>query len=68
MTAPAAALSLIPNSTEISSGRSARPRSFEMIAEAADAVEMIVAQGIDTAMNKYNRRKEPPAEETQTDK
>src|ERR1700704_1363120 len=40
----------------------------EMIAEAANAVEMIVAQGIDTAMNKYNRRKEPPAEEKQTDK
>src|ERR1700730_10140341 len=39
----------------------------EMIAEAADAVEMIVAQGIDTAMNKYNRRKEPPEEETETD-
>jgi PTH1 family peptidyl-tRNA hydrolase len=38
----------------------------EMIAEAADAVEMIVAQGIDAAMNKYNRRKEPPAEETET--
>jgi peptidyl-tRNA hydrolase, PTH1 family len=39
----------------------------EMIAEAADAVEMIVAQGIDAAMNKYNRRKEPPAEETETE-
>jgi hypothetical protein len=26
-------------------------------------VEMIVAQGIDAAMNKYNRRKEPPADE-----
>jgi peptidyl-tRNA hydrolase, PTH1 family len=35
----------------------------EMIGEAADAVEMIVAQGIDAAMNKYNRRKEPPADE-----
>jgi peptidyl-tRNA hydrolase, PTH1 family len=37
----------------------------EMIAEAADAVEMIVAQGIDAAMNKYNRRKEPPADEAE---
>ena len=37
-----------------------------MIAEAADAVEMIVAQGIDAAMNKYNRRKEPPADEAET--
>jgi peptidyl-tRNA hydrolase, PTH1 family len=35
----------------------------EMISEAADAVEMILAQGIDPAMNKYNRRKEPPPEE-----
>src|ERR1700694_4446996 len=38
----------------------------EVIAGEADAVEMIVAQGIDAAMNKYNRRKEPPAEETET--
>jgi len=37
----------------------------EMIAEAADAVEMIVAQGIEAAMTKYNRRKEPPADETE---
>jgi PTH1 family peptidyl-tRNA hydrolase len=29
----------------------------EMIAEAGDAVEMILKQGIDAAMNKYNRRK-----------
>lgn len=35
----------------------------EMISEAADAVEMILAQGIDAAMNRYNRRKEPPPEE-----
>jgi len=35
----------------------------EMIAEAADAVEVMVAKGIDAAMNKYNRRKEPPADE-----
>jgi PTH1 family peptidyl-tRNA hydrolase len=35
----------------------------EMVAEAADAVEMIMAQGIDAAMNKYNRRKELPADE-----
>ncbi len=32
----------------------------EMIADAADAVEMILEKGIDVAMNKYNRRK--PAE------
>jgi peptidyl-tRNA hydrolase, PTH1 family len=33
----------------------------EMIGEAGDAVEMILKQGIDAAMNKYNRRK--PAED-----
>jgi PTH1 family peptidyl-tRNA hydrolase len=33
----------------------------EMIGEAGDAVEIILKQGIDAAMNKYNRRK--PAEE-----
>jgi PTH1 family peptidyl-tRNA hydrolase len=38
----------------------------EMISEAADAVEMILAQGIDPAMNKYNRRREPPPEETES--
>jgi PTH1 family peptidyl-tRNA hydrolase len=35
----------------------------EMIGEAGDAVEMILAQGIDAAMNKYNRRKDSPPEE-----
>jgi PTH1 family peptidyl-tRNA hydrolase len=35
----------------------------EMIGEAGDAVEMILTQGVDAAMNKYNRRKLPPAEE-----
>jgi PTH1 family peptidyl-tRNA hydrolase len=37
----------------------------EMIADAADAVEMILEKGIDAAMNKYNRRKpfEDEAEE-----
>lgn len=34
----------------------------EMVAEAGDAVEMILTQGIAAAMNKYNRRV-PPAEE-----
>jgi PTH1 family peptidyl-tRNA hydrolase len=37
----------------------------EMISEAADAVEMILAQGVDAAMNKFNRRKEPPPDEEQ---
>src|SRR6266851_388614 len=39
----------------------------EMIGEAGDAVEMILSQGLDAAMTKYNRRKpaepEEPAEE-----
>jgi len=38
----------------------------EMVGEAGDAVEMILAQGLDAAMTKYNRRKptEPPEAET----
>jgi PTH1 family peptidyl-tRNA hydrolase len=39
----------------------------EMIADAADAVEMILEKGIDSAMNKYNRRK-PLEGETQEKK
>src|SRR6266853_6190612 len=35
----------------------------EMIGEAGDAVEMILTQGIDAAMNKYNRRKPADPEE-----
>jgi PTH1 family peptidyl-tRNA hydrolase len=35
----------------------------EMIGEAGDAVEMILKQGIDAAMNKYNRRKPEEPEE-----
>jgi len=34
----------------------------EMVAEAADAVEMLLTQGVAAAMNKFNRRV-PPAEE-----
>jgi PTH1 family peptidyl-tRNA hydrolase len=35
----------------------------EMIGEAGDAIEMILKQGIDAAMNKYNRRKPPESAE-----
>jgi PTH1 family peptidyl-tRNA hydrolase len=35
----------------------------EMIGEAGDAVEMILKEGTDAAMNKYNRRKEAQPEE-----
>jgi peptidyl-tRNA hydrolase, PTH1 family len=35
----------------------------EMVAEAGDAVEMILTQGVAAAMNKFNRRV-PPAEES----
>ncbi len=38
----------------------------EMAGQAGDAVEMILAQGIDAAMNKYNRRK--PAEPEEPEK
>jgi hypothetical protein len=34
----------------------------EMVAEAGDAVELLLTQGIVAAMNKFNRRV-PPAEE-----
>jgi PTH1 family peptidyl-tRNA hydrolase len=34
----------------------------EMIAEAADAVEVLLGQGIAVAMNKFNRRVTPPEE------
>jgi PTH1 family peptidyl-tRNA hydrolase len=39
----------------------------EMVGEAGDAVEMILANGIDAAMNKFNRRKLPEAEEPETE-
>jgi PTH1 family peptidyl-tRNA hydrolase len=35
----------------------------EMVGEAGDAVEMILKQGIDAAMNQYNRRKVAESEE-----
>ena len=35
----------------------------EMVAEASDAVEMILTQGLDAAMTKYNRRKPAEPEE-----
>src|SRR5713101_4287872 len=34
----------------------------EMIGEAADAVEMILTNGMEAALNRYNRRKEPDGE------
>ena len=37
----------------------------EMIGEAGDAVEMILKQGIDAAMNQYNRRKAAESEESE---
>ena len=39
----------------------------EMIGEAGDAVEMILNQGIDAAMTKYNRRKPEEPEEAEQD-
>jgi peptidyl-tRNA hydrolase, PTH1 family len=37
----------------------------EMIGEAGDAVEMILTQGIDAAMTKYNRRKQADPEDSE---
>jgi peptidyl-tRNA hydrolase, PTH1 family len=37
----------------------------EMIATAGDAIELLLAQGIAAAMNKYNRRVPPPEEKQQ---
>jgi hypothetical protein len=34
----------------------------EMVAGGADAVELLLTQGIAAAMNKYNRRVPPPEE------
>ena len=39
----------------------------EMIGKAGDAVEMILAKGIEPAMNIFNRRKSPEAEEPEKD-
>jgi PTH1 family peptidyl-tRNA hydrolase len=36
----------------------------EMIADAGDAVELLLNQGIDAAMNRYNRRERQASEET----
>jgi hypothetical protein len=40
----------------------------EMVAEAGDAVEMILRQGFAAAMNKYNRKKPSEASETEEGK
>jgi len=39
----------------------------EMVCEAGDAVEMILSNGIEAAMNKFNRRKLPETEEPETE-
>jgi len=39
----------------------------EMVGKAGDAVEMILAKGIEPAMNVFNRRKLPEAEEPETE-
>ena len=41
-------------------GRDELPVVEEMIARAADAVELVATQGLEEAMNKYNRRGDPP--------
>ena len=39
----------------------------EMVDEAGDAVEMILAKGVDAAMNKFNRRKPPEGDEPEAE-
>ena len=45
--------------------KAALETAAEMVGEAGDAVEMILTQGIDAAMTKYNRRKPAEAEESE---
>ena len=42
--------------------RADREIAGQMVAETADAVELIIAEGVSKAMSKFNRRV-PPAEE-----
>jgi hypothetical protein len=39
----------------------------ELIADAGDAVEMLLTKGIETAMNKYNRRERQQDEAAETE-
>ena len=43
--------------------RADREIAGQMVAEAADAVELIITEGVDKAMSKFNRRVPPPEED-----
>ena len=44
-------------------GRSERETAAQMVADAAEAVELIFTEGVSKAMSRFNR-KVPPAEES----
>jgi PTH1 family peptidyl-tRNA hydrolase len=43
--------------------RADREIAGQMVAETADAVELIITEGVDKAMSKFNRRVQPPEED-----
>jgi hypothetical protein len=43
--------------------RADREIAGQMVTEATDAVELIIAEGISKAMSKFNRRVPPPEED-----
>jgi PTH1 family peptidyl-tRNA hydrolase len=43
-------------------GRAERETAGQMVTDAADAVELIITEGVNKAMSKFNRRVQPPEE------
>jgi peptidyl-tRNA hydrolase, PTH1 family len=44
-------------------GRADREVASQMVTKATDAVELIITEGVNTAMSKFNRRVQPPEED-----